>query len=84
MDNNVDPSVVEDARQRHQVILVRMHPARRQQSHDMAPAGTGVGPVDEAGQHRIVRQIAGGDGGVDSRQVLGDNAAAATAAATSG
>ncbi len=67
----------QNARQRDAVILMRMHATLRHQPDQMAGAAALLHLGDQVDHRRLVRDLAGGNRGVDARQVLhGDPAGA--------
>ena len=56
--------------QRHDMILVRMHPAGRQKTHDMQGAAIGPRLGDQLAQHRPAGQSAFLNRDIDAGQIL--------------
>ena len=64
------------------MILVRMHTARRNESHQVAGAAALLQPGDHAGERRHLLDRACCDGVADTRQVLHQHAAGANVKVT--
>ena len=77
MHERRNAGVGQDFRQRHGVILVRVHAARRNQPDQVAGAAALLQRLDQAGEGRRLLDLAGRDGVADPRQVLHHDAAGA-------
>ena len=70
MHRDLHPGIGDDAGQRRDLVLMRMHPAGRDQPHHMRGAAAFLELADELLQGRQVRDLAFGERLVDARQIL--------------
>ena len=77
MDPDLEAGPGQDARERRDVVLVRMHAAGRHQAHDVDGAAARFHFRGEGGERAVGCERAVGDRLVDARQVLHHDAAGA-------
>ncbi len=75
MHHDRHAGIGDDGGERRDLVLMRMHPTRRDQPHDMGGAAAFLELADKIPQCRQARDLALGERLVDARQILQDDPA---------